>query len=400
MQRLNVAIVGAGFAGLASAVLLARQGHRVTVYEKFREPRAVGAGILIQPSGLAAMQAIGIHDAIVAKGAPVRQLYGVTHAQRPVIDVRYEDWRKDSCGIGLHRGVLFDALWQLLRQSDVLVQLGQEVSDLSSLQSTHDLTIVADGAHSQLREQTGLRARSTIYPWGAVWAVLDDPDNHYGSTLWQWFRSARQMLGIMPTGTPPGGHTPVVSLFWSLRADRFAAWKAAGLSAFKEEVLALNPSCGNLLDQITSQDQLTWARYHDVVMPRYHTDNCVVIGDAAHATSPQLGQGTNLALLDAVVLSSCLAQGSSVAHALARYTQTRRPHLHFYSQASRLLTPAFQSDQRVIAWLRDRLMAWSGRMPITGDFSRQTLVGVRQSWLPMWPGGELQLDQFSGTKSP
>ena len=48
MQRLNVAIVGAGFAGLASAVLLARQGHRVTVYEKFREPRAVGAGILIQ----------------------------------------------------------------------------------------------------------------------------------------------------------------------------------------------------------------------------------------------------------------------------------------------------------------------------------------------------------------
>ena len=60
---------------------------------------------------------------------------------------------------------------------------------------------------------------------------------------------------------------------------------------------------GVLLAQITDIGQLTWARYHDVVMPRYHTQRSVVIGDAAHATSPQLGQGTNMALLDALALA-------------------------------------------------------------------------------------------------
>ncbi|MFM7505060.1 MAG: FAD-dependent oxidoreductase, partial [Rubrivivax sp.] len=53
---MDIAVAGAGFAGLASAALLARDGHRVTVYERFEQPRAVGAGILIQPSGLAALR--------------------------------------------------------------------------------------------------------------------------------------------------------------------------------------------------------------------------------------------------------------------------------------------------------------------------------------------------------
>lgn len=64
-------------------------------------------------------------------------------------------------------------------------------------------------------------------------------------------------------------------------------------------------------------------------MPRYHTHNTVVIGDAAHATSPQLGQGTNLALLDAVALAHSLAYAADLPSALAAYTRARKTHLHF-----------------------------------------------------------------------
>ncbi|HSV45354.1 MAG TPA: NAD(P)/FAD-dependent oxidoreductase [Ramlibacter sp.] len=378
---LSVAVAGAGFAGLATACMLARCGHQVTVFEKFDKPESLGAGILIQPSGLAAMQALGIRDEVVANGAKVDHLLGVTARQRPVVNVRYQRWQPGAFGLGLHRGVLFGALWRQAQACGVKVITACEVRDLSALQTDHDLVVIADGARSSLRVQTGLACSDSLYPWGAVWAVLRDPQQQYGSTLWQWYRGARQMLGIMPTGLAPGGEGPVVSLFWSLRADRHGAWRDAGLEAFKQEVMALHSGCGALLEQINSLDDLTWARYHDVVMPAYHTDRCVVVGDAAHATSPQLGQGTNLALLDAVVLCDCLKQGLPVAQALERYTQLRRGHLHFYGQASRWLTPLFQSDLWLLPWLRDLFMNIGSGLPVMGSLTRQTLVGVRQGWL-------------------
>jgi 2-polyprenyl-6-methoxyphenol hydroxylase-like FAD-dependent oxidoreductase len=378
---LSVAVVGAGFAGLATACMLARCGHQVTVFEKFDKPESLGAGILVQPSGLAAMQVLGIHDEVVAHGAKVDHLLGVTARQRRVVNVRYQRWQPGAFGLGLHRGVLFAALWRQAQFCGVKVITACEVRDLSALQADHDLVVIADGARSSLRVQTGLACSDRLYPWGAVWAVLRDPQQQYGSTLWQWYRGARQMLGIMPTGLAPGGEGPVVSLFWSLRAGQHGAWRDAGLEAFKREVVALNPGCGALLEQINSLEDLTWARYHDVMMPAYHTERCVVVGDAAHATSPQLGQGTNLALLDAVVLCSCLKQGLPVAQALERYTQLRRGHLHFYGQASRWLTPLFQSDLWLLPWLRDLFMNIGSGLPVVGSLTRQTLVGVRQGWL-------------------
>jgi 2-polyprenyl-6-methoxyphenol hydroxylase-like FAD-dependent oxidoreductase len=384
--QLNIAIVGAGFAGLASGALLARSGHRVTVFEKFAQAQAVGAGVLIQPSGIAAMHALGLADEVMGHGQKVDHLFGITPGKRRVIDVRYSDWQAGSHGLGLHRGVLFNALWNLARECGAEVVTGHEVQELSILQAQHDLTVIADGSRSSLRAQTGLAVRDTVYPWGAVWAVLADPERKYGSTLWQWYRSAGQMMGIMPTGRAPGSDTPVVSLFWSLRADRYAAFQRAGLDAFKRDVLALNPDCIDLLDQLHSLEQLTFARYHDVVMPQYHTDRCVVVGDAAHATSPQLGQGTNLALLDALALDGCLKAAPNLQSGLALYSRQRRQHLHFYGQASRWLTPFFQSDLRLLPWLRDLLMNASSRLPLAGALSRETLVGVRQSWLPDLPG--------------
>ena len=389
-QRIAIAIVGAGFAGLACATLLARTGHQVTVYEKFATPQAVGAGILVQPTGLAAMRALGIEDEVLAHGAKVDWLYGVNPKGRRVIDIRYHRWQAGSYGLGLHRGVLFNALWQAATAAGVQIHTGHEVTQLAELAS-YDLRVIADGANSQLRAQTGLKYKDTLYPWGAVWAVLPDAQRHYGSTLWQWYRLAHQMLGIMPTGLAPGSNTPVVSLFWSLRQDRYAALQSVGLPAWKDQVLALNPACAELLAHITSLDQLTWARYHGVVMPRYHTPgdtHCtVVIGDAAHATSPQLGQGTNLALLDAVALTQALSTAPNLPSALAAYTQARRGHLHFYSQASRLLTPLFQSDLTVLPWLRDVFLAHSAGWPVMQGVNLQTLVGVRKGW---W-GGQLPL---------
>ena len=136
---------------MATASLLARAGHQVTVFEKFATPQSVGAGILVQPSGLAAMAVLGIAEEVLSHGARVDHLFGVTPRQRPVVDVRYRAWREGAFGLGLHRGVLFDALWRLAQASGVTVRTGHEVRELAALEAGHDLVVVADGARSTLR---------------------------------------------------------------------------------------------------------------------------------------------------------------------------------------------------------------------------------------------------------
>src|SRR6185436_18260668 len=94
-------------------------------------------------------------------------------------------------------------------------------------------------------------------------------------------------------------------------------------------------------------------QYKDVAMKRWHEDDVVFLGDAAHATSPQLGQGANLALWDALVLADCLAAAPAVRDGLIAYTAARRRHLGYYQFATRRLTPFFQGDSRFLGWIRD-----------------------------------------------
>ena len=71
MSHFDIAIAGCGPAGLAAALLLHRQGHRVTLFERFDQPRPIGSGLMIQPSGLAVLDALGLAPDILAHGAPI-----------------------------------------------------------------------------------------------------------------------------------------------------------------------------------------------------------------------------------------------------------------------------------------------------------------------------------------
>lgn len=111
LQRLDIAIAGAGPAGLASALYLDRLGHRVTLFERFLEPRPVGSGLILQPTGLAVLHDLGLHDAIAALGQRLDRLRGTdARSGRTVLDVRYASLRWLGRGLGVHRAALFDVL--------------------------------------------------------------------------------------------------------------------------------------------------------------------------------------------------------------------------------------------------------------------------------------------------
>ena len=389
MGSLDVGVIGCGTAGPAAALFLARGGHRVTVYERVAEPAPVGAGILLQPTGQAVLARLGLLERVRARAAPVDRLLAQRACGRAVVDLRYHEIGS-AVGLGIHRGVLFEALFDALgAEAGVELRLGCAVDRIDDeggrrwviaagdRHGPHDLVVVADGADSALRLGAAVPARADRNRWGALWYVARDPERAFAGRLFQVVDGASRMLGLLPTGLGPRGDEPIVSLFWSIRGDRVAPWRAGDLAAWKQEVIALAPAAAPVVAQIRGPDDLLFAGYRDVRMRRWHAPGAVVLGDAAHATSPQLGQGANLALWDAMVLADALAAGGD----LAAYSRARRAHLRYYQFAARWLTPLFQSDSRLAGWLRDRLLPLMNRIGPTRRMMTQTMAGLRRGIL-------------------
>ena len=185
-------------------------------------------------------------------------------------------------------------------------------------------------------------------------------------------------MGLLPTGLGPHGGQRQVSFFFSLRADRLDAFRTGDFEAWKRGVLKDVPESAPVLAQLTSPDSLLFSSYHDVVMWPWNTERVVYLGDAAHAMSPQLGQGANLALYDAMVLGDAVAREPTVVGALERYDRDRRTHLGFYQFATRWLTPFFQGDARLFSLLRDVLMPIGAALPPIRAQMVRSMLGVKR----------------------
>lgn len=368
MGPLDIAIAGCGPGGLAAALLLKRDGHRVTMFERFEAPRPIGSGLMVQPTGLAVLEQLGLADAALERGARIDRLIGQAGAVGPVVlDVRYAALGRPSAfGIGIHRASLFALLHDTAVAAGVPIATGRTVAGSGpdgakrrlhfadgGTAGPFDLVVDALGTRTPLAPPTG---RSLAY--GALWASLDWPDgtNFDIAALEQRYRRASVMVGVLPIGTLSNAGRPQAAFFWSLRADRLDAWRAAGLDAWKAEVFALWPACAPLLDQIVDPGQLTFAHYAHRTLREPGEPALVHIGDAWHSASPQLGQGANMALLDAWALAKGLRESANVAQGVAHAIARRRRHVHLYQWLTALFTPVYQSDSRVLPFVRDRLV--------------------------------------------
>lgn len=362
MRGLDIGIAGCGIAGLASALLLARDGHKVTLYERFEHPRPLGSGLLIQPTGLAVLAAMGLANQVVANGARIRRLYGETLNGERVLDTHYGDLSGEGVfGVGIHRARLFEVLFDAVTAARIPLSTGREVVGAAEERSgvkllfagggrseRHELIIDCLGGTSPL-----ISGKRGWLSFGALWTNLEfhDGDPFDREQLEQRYDRASRMVGLVPTGANE------VALFWSLRADRLDIWRAAGLASWKREVAALWPECGCLLQRIEDPAQLIFARYAHRLACQPSTGRMVHLGDAWHSASPQLGQGANMALLDGWALAKALREGENMAGALARFVALRRAHVRLYQWLTWLFTPLYQSDALLPAVLRDVFLA-------------------------------------------
>ncbi|MGE4071601.1 MAG: FAD-dependent oxidoreductase [Lysobacterales bacterium] len=389
----TIAIIGYGTAGQAASLYLQAAGHRIRHFEQAPELQPVGAGFLLQPTGLSVLDELGLGQSARACGARVERLYGENERGRRVMDMQYAELDPDWHGLGMQRGALFE----LLRQADVgaaLVQCGIAIDSVDAVagllqdsagqvHGPFDLIVVANGAHSKLRQLSGIDVlRDALYPWGAIWCLAPDPSARHAGQLQQRYRRAREMIGVLPVGQLPAETQADarVSLFWSVRTEALQAECAASIDSLRSAFSALWPQAGALLGDMTDRSAWRAASYRDVVLRQPFREHVVFIGDAAHGMSPQLGQGVNMALLDARSLAQSLDRHAALADALAAYASERAAHLRIYQFLSRWLTPLFQSDLDTLAWWRDLLFLPLSRLPFSRSESLKILTGIKRGW--------------------
>jgi len=374
-------------------LFLAEAGHRVTLFDQFHEPRPIGSGLILQPTGLAVLAELGLGPAIMRLGQRIDRLFGrVCPSRRVVLDVRYRHVGRDSFGLAVHRGALFSTLYQAVAREGIRRETEWPVSGTEraagsrmrltgrrgSTAGPFDLVVDALGTRSPLGPAFGAVTPRTELAYGALWASVPWPAGTFDPhALEQRYERANTMVGVLPIGrldAPPSPEGPVgpavpartgelAAFFWSLKPASYEAWRAAGLGPWKERVLRLWPETEPLLAALREPEDLTLARYAHHTLRSPVAEGLAAIGDAAHAASPQLGQGANMALLDARALAVALDLTDDIPAALALYAALRRWHVRFYQALSFGFTPFYQSDSRALPILRDRLIAPATRWP-------------------------------------
>jgi 2-polyprenyl-6-methoxyphenol hydroxylase-like FAD-dependent oxidoreductase len=381
----RVAVVGFGMAGATTAYRLAKDGHLVTLFERAPVVTAAGAGIILQPSGQAVLNHLGVLDHVVSHSAPLTALNAVHWHGRTMICNRYSEFEPGCTAYGTHRGVLFDALKTLVETQPVEVRLGVEIvartvaDNAVTLTDTRggrhgpfDFMVCGDGSRSALRKCLGSRWWQWPYIHGTLWAIT--PGKGVPGELLQVVRRNRYLSGLLPLGDG------LLTLYWGLPIRELEATKQRGLDALKREITAFCPQAAEPLDFIHDFDQLLFTTYRAVWMGRRFDRHTIFIGDAAHAMSPHLGQGVNLAMVDAWVLAECLREAASPPEAFRLWHRRQAAYLRYYAAVTLFLSPFFQNDCTFLGWGRDVVLPWLPKLPLVKRQMLMTVAGLKGGW--------------------
>jgi FAD-dependent urate hydroxylase len=386
--KLRVLVVGAGVSGIAAARGLLRDGHDVTVFDQRPNVTAGGGAVTIWSNGATVLDQLGVD--MTGAGQPLSTVRVMTSSGRPLTTVDLDTLvnrlgapvRMVPRRVLLERllnGFPVDRIQCRARAIGVVSSRNGVRVDFDDGSSAHgDLLIGADGLHSVVRTIVGARPATPTgwCSWQGLATVAGIADPHVATMM----IGEHGNLGMWPAG---GSDLQWwFDLPWSgdfVRPQRPIELIRSHFSGWSDMV-------DGLLATLTDDDLAAspFPHYRHPI-PDAGAGAVTLLGDAAHTMPPTLAQGTNQALLDAMVLRKALSDSSDVCGALRWYENTRRRKVKAVSwvtmqQVSRseaALRPASLIPDRVMTWALTRFLGWASHRDISADISGAGLAEVR-----------------------
>jgi 2-polyprenyl-6-methoxyphenol hydroxylase-like FAD-dependent oxidoreductase len=346
---MDIAIFGAGVAGLMSAITLQARGHRCHIYERARQSQQMGMGFILVPEGIDQLRRFGVEIA----GVPTRHYYCRSEAG----EVLYEETMPPGAR-SVRRADLIAGLMNALPSRDIIAYDaaldGLEFSPTGDVvaarlvgrQVRADLYVAADGGRS--------RARQALFPdWAAREAqVMELVGIAECGRAIEWadhnFNKFHAQGGGLAVGVVPVSEDHVV---WYMQFDsRQFPPPPENAEARRDFVTALAGAWAHPIPLLLSLTDFSsvhlWRPVDTDVLPHFHQGNLVLLGDAAHPLSPFTSQGVSSAIADAVALAKFVTAPqalpeSGIAEALAEYSAERRAQCTPYLAQGRALATDF-----------------------------------------------------------
>jgi 2-polyprenyl-6-methoxyphenol hydroxylase-like FAD-dependent oxidoreductase len=319
---MKVIVVGAGIAGLSVAVALQRSGLDVEVVERQDDGDAAGTGLYLPANAERALRSLGLGAAVAARAHPIRRQVFRDHRGRVLADVDVAAfWDGVGTCVAMHRSALHETLREAA--DGVPVRLGTAVTGLEvgerphvsfsdGSTATYDLVVGADGVHSTVRAH-GLRGPPARYVGQASWRFVASgvPE------LADWTVTLGRGRAFLAVALGGGD----VYCYADVNTDDPAA---AAVGDWRDGFADFGAPVRELLEQGAGAYS---APIEEVAPPVWAAGRIVLVGDAAHASSPNMAQGAALALEDALVLAEALAARGTIEDALAKYERRRMPRV-------------------------------------------------------------------------
>ena len=334
-MRGSAEIVGGGFAGLAAACALAQRGWRVRLHERSGELRTAGAGINIYENGLRVLDAFGAREDTLRGGA--RHLVRETRDESDRV-LAVHRW--DSRVYGVLRQRMIDALAAAARRAGAEILTGSEgisaspegEAAFSDGKAKADLVVAADGVNSRLRDALGLVQKRRYLPDGCIRVLIPKqaPEEATdGRTIEYWSGNRRFLYN-------PCSDTHLYLAVTMLHSDERARALPMDAGLWAKSF----PHLGALIRRIG--DAGRYDRFEYIRLKRWSSGRVAVIGDAAHALPPNIGQGAGCAMMNALSMAVHLEKASDVTSGLEAWERAERP-LTDHAQRISLLygMPAF-----------------------------------------------------------
>lgn len=346
---LNILVVGGGIAGCSAAIALSSQGHRVEIVEKQSEWRFQSSGIFVYANGLVSLEPLGLLNNIVKAGYGIvggRNVY-LDHNGNEIVETKYPtfDPKRIPAILGIKRAELHrvmaervSALGVPLTPGTTVVEIAQDSSGVEitfsdSSQKRYDLVIGADGVRSEIRKQLGINL-SPRYTGFGVWRSVHHRPSWLTDKIMMMGPAKR--FGIMPISEDR------LYTFGTLAEPKSAyfpqeTWPFEMQARFAE----FGDPARAFLNELGPSSEVLYTAVEEVVLPLpWHFGRVVLIGDAAHASTPFMGQGGAMAMQDAVVLAQALTQKDGLETALTAFGEARYPVCNFVQDVSRAVGEA------------------------------------------------------------